>query len=153
MGWIGYIHCEKFWHDIVAQTFASIGPVQFILHQVSGSNEMIPNAPKHCETDEKGGLWSNGLLGCVRCENFEHEFVARTFELIAPVQPIFYRVSCSNETIPNAPKHSEMHHNMSLGSNVVDWVRALWTMPTQLRGMNFCINYTSSACVVPSFMK
>ena len=28
-----------------------------------------------------------------------------TFALIAPVQPISHRVSCSNETIQDAPKH------------------------------------------------
>ena len=45
----------------MAQTFASIGPVQLILHQVSGSNEMIPNAPKHYKTDENMDLGSNGV--------------------------------------------------------------------------------------------
>ena len=31
--------------------------------------------------------------------------MAQTCALIAPVQPIWHRVSCSNETIQNAPKH------------------------------------------------
>jgi len=35
------------------------------------------------------------------------------------------RVSCSYETITNAPKHYEMPQNMSLGSNGVDQVRWL----------------------------
>ena len=48
-----------------------------------------------------------------------------TFALIAPVQPISHQVSCSNETIQNAPKHYKMHKNMSLGSNGVDRVRSL----------------------------
>ena len=99
----------------MARTFALIAPVQLVLHQVSGSNEIIPNASKHCKTHQKGGLWSNGWIGCVQCEKIQHEFVARTFELIAPVQPILYQVSSSNETIQNAPKHYEMHENMSLG--------------------------------------
>ena len=73
--------------------------------QSSSSNEIIPNASKHCKTHQKGGLWSNGCIGCVRCEKFQHEFMARTFELIALVQPILHRVSCSNKIIPNAPKH------------------------------------------------
>ena len=51
--------------------------------------------------------------------------MARTFVLIAPVQPILHRVSCSNEMVPNAPKHYEMHQIMSLGSNGVDRVRSL----------------------------
>ena len=77
--------------------------------QSFSSNEIIPNAPKHCKTHQKGGLWSNGWIGCVQCEKIQHEFVARTFELFAPVQPILYRVSCSNKTIPNAPKHYKTH--------------------------------------------
>ena len=51
--------------------------------------------------------------------------MGRTFELIAPVQPILHRVSCSNETLQEAPKCYEMHQNMSLGSNGVDRVRSL----------------------------
>ena len=34
--------------------------------------------------------------------------MARAFELIAPLQPILHRVSCSNEMVPSAPKHYEM---------------------------------------------
>ena len=44
-----------------------------------------------------------GWIACVRCQKFRCEFVARTFALIALVQPISHRVSCSNETIQNAP--------------------------------------------------
>ena len=35
--------------------------------------------------------------------------MAQTCALIAPVQPIFHQVSCSNETLTKAPKHYEMH--------------------------------------------
>ena len=121
--------------------------------QSFSSNEIIPNAPKHCKTHQKGGLWSNGWIGCVRCEKFQHEFMARTFELIAPVQPILHQVSCSNETIPNAPKHYEMHKNMGQGSNGVDRMRSLRKIPTRLRSTNFCNNCTSSARFAPSFMQ
>ena len=58
-----------------------------------------------------------GWIGCVRCENIQRDFVARTFALIAPVQPILHRVSCSNEMVPNAAKPDETHQNMSLGSD------------------------------------
>ena len=51
--------------------------------------------------------------------------MARTFELIAPVQPILHRVWCGNEILPNAPKHYEMHQNMSLGPDGVDRVDLL----------------------------
>jgi hypothetical protein len=35
--------------------------------------------------------------------------MAQTYALIAPVQPILHRISCSNETLPSAPKHYETH--------------------------------------------
>ena len=57
----------------------------------------------------------------VRSDKFRRNFVARTFALIAPVQPILHRVYCRNKMLPNAPKHYEMYHNMSLGSDAVDW--------------------------------
>ena len=66
-----------------------------------------------------------GRIGCVRSKKLQRDFVARTFVLIAPVQSVFHRVSCSNETIPNAPRHNETHQNMSLESNGVDRVRSL----------------------------
>jgi len=96
-----------------------------------------------------------GWIGCIRCEKIGHDFVAWTFEIIAPVQPILHWVYCRNEMVPNAPKHyHEMVQNapkhyqtqqkMSVGSNGVDQVRSLWKHPTQLHGTNFCINCTSS---------
>ena len=51
--------------------------------------------------------------------------MAQTCALIAPVQSIFPQVSCSNERLPNAPKHYETHQNMSLESNGVDRVDSL----------------------------
>ena len=66
-----------------------------------------------------------GWIGSVLCENFRRDFVARTFALIAPAQPILHRLSCRNEMIPNAPKHYETHQNMSLGPDGVDRVDLL----------------------------
>jgi hypothetical protein len=71
-----------------------------------------------------------GWIGCVRCEKSRCDIVARTFALIAPVDPVLHRVSCSYETIQNAPKHYATHQNMSLVANVVDWVRSLRKIPT-----------------------
>ena len=70
-----------------------------------------------------------GWIGCARREKYQPDFVARTFALIAPVHPILHRVSCSYETIPNAPKHYATHQQMSLGSNGVDSVRWLQKNP------------------------
>ena len=61
---------------------------------------------------------------CIRCEKFQNDFMAQTCALIAPVQLILQQVLCSNETLPNAPKHYETHQNMSLGSNGVDRVHS-----------------------------
>ena len=61
-----------------------------------------------------------GLIGCVRCEKSQGDFVAQTFVLIEPVQYVFQQVSCSDGTFPNAPKYYETHQNISVGSNVVD---------------------------------
>ena len=94
-----------------------------------------------------------GWIGRIHCEKFGHDFVARTFALIAPVQPILHRVSCSNEMVPNAPKHYETHQNKSLGPDGVDRVDLLQKILTQLCGLNFCINYKSLDRFEPSIVK
>jgi hypothetical protein len=94
-----------------------------------------------------------GWIGCVRCVKLRHDFLAQTIALIAQVQPVLHQVSCNNETIPNVPKHCETHQNMILGSNGMDWVDALRTIPTRLRGTNFCINCSSLARFAPSIMQ
>ena len=94
-----------------------------------------------------------GWIGFICCEKFRCDFMARTCALIAPVQPILHRVSCSNKMIPNPPRHYETHQNMSLGSNGVDRVDLLQKILTRLCGTNFCINCNSSACFEPSIIK
>jgi hypothetical protein len=94
-----------------------------------------------------------GWIRCDRLEKLQCDFVARTFVLIAPVQYVLHQLSCTYETIPNAPKYYEMHRNISLGSNGVDWVRSLQKITTWLRGTNFCINCTSSVCFATSFVQ
>ena len=171
-GWIRCIHCEKFWCDFMARTWALIAPVQPVLYRVSCSNEIFPNTPKHYETHINMSLRSNGgglgafvaknskttswhklvqqlhhfnpfcnefrvvmklcqmhpnttrrrqtwfrvqwgRIGCVRCEKFWCDFMARTCALIAPVQLVLHWVWSSNEMIPIAPKHYETDKNMS----------------------------------------
>ena len=75
------------------------------------------------------------------------------FSLIALVQPKLHRVSYSNETIPNAPKHYDTHQNMSLGSHGVDRVDSVQNNLMRIRGTNFCTICSSSACFAPSFMQ
>ena len=151
MGWIGCARCEKFLCNFVAQTFALIAPIQLILHRVSCNNEMVPNAPKHYETQQNMSLGSNGVHLVRLLQKFRYDFMALTFALIAPVQSVLFRVYCRNETIPNAPKHYEMRQNMSLGSYGLVWVRSLRKIPTRLRRTNFWTKCTSSARFAPSF--
>jgi len=61
MVWIECVRCEKLQCDFVARTFALIAPVHAVLHRVSCSYEMIPNAPKHYETHQNMSLGSNGV--------------------------------------------------------------------------------------------
>ena len=131
----------------MARTFALIAQVHPVLHRVSCSAEMNPNAHKHYETHQNMSLGSNGvdwvhslqkiptrLRGinfCINCHSsarFEPSFVRRE----------------------NGPK---CYQNESFGSNGVDRVRWLRTIPTRLRGTNFCINCTSSVCFALSFMQ
>ena len=110
-------------------------------------SQTLYNAPKHESWVQWGGL------GAPVAKKSRNDFVARTFALIAPVHTILYWVSCSYETISNALKHYATHQNMSLGSNVVDWVSLLRKMSMSLRGTNFCINCTRSPCFASSFMQ
>jgi hypothetical protein len=109
--------------------------------------ETLCNAPIH----EFRVLW--GGLGAFVEKKSRRDFVARAFALTALVHRVFHQVSCGYEMIPDAPKHYATHQNMSLGFNVVDWVRSLQKIPTLLCGTYFCINCTSSHCFAPSFMQ
>ena len=154
MGWIGCVRCKKFQCDLIAQTCPLIAPAQPILHRVLCSNEMILNAPKHYTTHQNMSLGSKmRRIGCVHCVKSKRDFVARTFSLIVLIHTVLHRVSCSHETITNAPKHNETYENMSLGSNGVDWVRSLRKIPSWLCGTNFRINWTSSPCFASSLMR
>ena len=80
-----------------------------------------------------------GWIGCVRCEKFQCDFVARTF---APVLSIFHQVLRANQTVPTALKLYETNKNMSFGSNGEDRVRSLRKILTRLRVPNFCTSLT-----------
>jgi len=150
---IGCVRCEKSERDFVARTFSWIAPVHTVLPRVSCSYKTITNAPKHNETYENMSLGSNGVDWVRSLRKIPTWLRGMNFALIAPVHPVLHRVSCSYETIPNAPKHYTTHQNMSLGSNGAYWVRSLWKIPTWLRGTNFCFNCTSSLCFASSFMQ
>jgi hypothetical protein len=94
-----------------------------------------------------------GWIRCVCWEKLQCDFVARTFTLIAPVQYVLHKVSCSYEMNPNAPKYYETHRSIILGTNGVDWVRPLRKIQTWLCGTSFCSNCASSTRFATSFMQ
>ena len=151
MDWV--LSLWKIRRDFAAPTFALIAQVHPILHWVSCSYETIPNAPKHYETHQNLSLGSKMVDQVRSFRKLQRDFVARTFELMAPVLYVLQQVSCSCETIPNAPKYYETHQNISLGCNGVDWLHSLRKIPSWLRGTNFCMNWTNLVCFATSFMQ
>ena len=152
MGSFGCVCCEKFRCDFMAQTCALIAPVQPVLHRVSCTNKTLTNPTKHYETHQYMTLGSNGVDRVCSLPKITMRVHGTNFELIAPVQSILHRVSCSYKILPNTPKHYEMHTNLSLGSYVVDWVCSLQKILMRLHGTNFCINCTSSTRFAPNFV-
>ena len=124
-GWIGCIRCEKSRCDFAERTFALIAPVHPVLHRVSCSYEMITNAPKQYEMHQNMSLGSNGVDQVRRLRTITMRIRGTNFCLIAPNLSVLQQVSCSYETIPNAPKYYEMHQNISLWCNGADWVHSL----------------------------
>ena len=152
MGWIGCVRFEKFWCDFVARTLPLFALVQPVLHQASCSNKTIQNAPKHYEMQQYMNLGSNGVGRVHSLRKIPKRRHAQTCALIAPVQPVLHRVSCSNKTLPNAPKYYETHQNMCLGTNGEDQLHSFRKIPKRLQGTNLCINCTSSAHFATSFV-
>ena len=153
MGRIECVCCEKLQCDFVSRTYALIAPVHPIcteFHAVMKQSQMHPKTMKRTKT---WVLEPMGWIGCVHCHKFWHDFVARNFALIVPVQYVLHHVSCSYEIIRNELKHCATNKNMSLGTNGEDRARSLWKITTWLRGTNFCINCTSSPRFALNFMQ
>ena len=68
------------------------------------SNETLPNAPKCYATQQKKSLGSTWLDRVCSLRKIPRRLHG-TCALFAPVQPILHQVLCSNERLPNAPKH------------------------------------------------
>ena len=153
MGWIRCVGCEKLQRNFVARTFALIGPVHYVLQQVSCSYGTIPNAPKYYKTDQNISLGSNRVDWVHSLRKISTWLCGTTFALIAPVHPVLHQVSCNYEPIPNAPKHYETHQKYEFrvqwgGSGAFVAKNTMW-----LRGTNFSINWTSSVCFETSFVQ
>jgi hypothetical protein len=169
-----------------------MAPVWEVLHRFSCSNRTVQNAPKYYFWIQ----WSGS--GAFVLKNSDVTSFSELVRKRASVQLVLHRLSCSNETVRNAPKHefwvqwsgsgafitknfyptsfselarewhqfgqlciyfravterSETPRNMSFGSNGVDQVRSLRKIPTQLRLANLCVNGTSSAIFVSTFVQ
>ena len=120
---------KKSRHDFVPRPFALIAPVHPVLHRVSCSYEKIPNAPEHYETHQNMSLGSNVVDQVRWLRTITMRFRGTNFCLIAPNLSILQQVSCSYETIPNAPKYYETHQNISLGCNGADCEHSLGKNP------------------------
>ena len=57
-------------------------------------------------------------LGAFVVKKSRRDFVARTFALMAPVQPISHRVSCRNK---NNPKYTQTLQNTPIHEFSVQW--------------------------------
>ena len=88
----------------------------------SGSRGSAPPWPPR--TPKEGARAGSTLQGHRR-ERDLFQGLPGNFPLILSFQPTLHWLSCSNETMQNAPKHYEMHQIKSLGSNGVDRVRSL----------------------------
>ena len=119
---IGCARSGKFRCDFMARTCALILLVQPALHRVSCCNETIQNAPKHYKMHKHMSLGSNGVDQVRLLPKIPMRVRGMKFCVYASVQPVWQRVSCSNEKNPkctqilqnidkctqplrNAPKH------------------------------------------------
>ena len=123
MWWIECVLCKKFRCDSMAQTCPLIAPVQPVLHRVSCSNETLTNALKHYKNAPKHEF--RVQWGGSRAFVAKNSMRFRTTNFCIYVQPVLRQVLCSNETLPNAPKHYENDPEHEFGSNGVDRVRSL----------------------------
>jgi hypothetical protein len=131
----------------VAWTFALIAPVHPVLHRVSCSYEMIANAAKHYATNQNMGLGSNGADWVHSLRKIPTWLRGTNFCINCTSWPRF----CAE--FHAVRKHYATHKNISLGSNVVDWVHSLRKIPMWLRGTNLCINCTSCPHFATTFVQ
>ena len=70
-------------------------------------------------------LVSNGVDRVRSLRKTRMRFRGTYFFINCTIQPILHRDPCSNETLPNAPKHYEHAPEHEFGSNGVDRVHSL----------------------------
>jgi len=137
MDWTRCVRSKTVRHDLMACTFFRNGTssTQIASSFVQQRNDprcsqALRNSPKHEFRVQCSG--PSAFVAKMSDTTLWHEL----YSLITSLQPKLHRVSQSNETVPDAPKHYETHQNMNLGSNAVDLVHLLRKCSTRLRGMN-----------------
>ena len=142
MVWIRQVCSDKFRRDFMTRTFALIAidwPISIEFSAVTKWSQMHPTITK---MQHNMSLGSHGVYRVRPQRKFPTRLCGKNFCINCTSSAHLHRVYCSNETIPNAPKHYEMQQNMSLESNGVDRVRSQRKDPTRLHCMNFCISET-----------
>ena len=152
-GWIRFIGCEKLQCDFVAQTFALIAPVQYVLQQVSCNYETIPNAPKYYEMHRNISFGSNGVDRVRSLRKNPTWLRGATFCINCTRSPSFAPSFLQLRNDPKCTQTLWNTPNMRLGSNGVDQVCSLRKITTWLHGTKFCINWTTLIYFATSFMQ
>ena len=133
----------------MARTLALIAPTWPILHRVSCSCEMVPNAPKRKETHQKMSLGSNSVDWERSLRKFLIRHRGTNFCINCTSLECFASSLCSSIIVPNAPKQKETYENMSLESKCVDRECPFREILMRHCGTNSCINCTRLAHLHP----
>ena len=103
---------QKTRRDLVAQTFALIAPVQYVLHQLSCTYETSPNAPKYYEMHWNFSLGTNGMDQVRSLQKITTWLHGTNFCIYCTSSPRFapsfmqlWNDSKCTQTLGNAPKH------------------------------------------------
>jgi hypothetical protein len=148
-GGSGAFVVKKIQCNFVAWTFVLIEPVHYVLKQVSCSYGTSLNAPKYYETHRNISLGSNGV-----------DWVCSLRKILKWLRGTNFCINCSSsprfapsfKQLRNDPKCTQTLWNTAKHEWWIRCVRCekntMW-----LRGMNFCINWTSSLCFETSFMQ
>ena len=150
MGWIRCVCREKLQRDFVAQTFALIAPVQYVLQQVSCTYGTIPNAPKYYKTDRNISLGSNGVDRVHSLWKISTWLCGMNFCINCTSSPLF---ALSFMQLRNDPKCTQTQWNTPKHEFRVQWSESgafVAKNTMRLRGTKFC---TSLVPFAPSFVR
>ena len=137
----------------MARTFALIAIVHPVLHRVSCSYEMIPNAAKHYATHQNMSLGSNAVDWVCSLRKIPTWLRGTKFCISCTSSPCY---ASSFLTLRNDPKCTQTLCNAQKHVFRVQWSGLgafVAKISTWLRSTNFCFNCTSSSGFASSFMQ